>query len=427
MASTHESIGRSSYAFSFLDKTLRNFILKKLGSIGYGSIEVIDPYGTTYIGDAKQHDFPKAKLIIENPLFYRNIALKGALGAGESYMEGHWYSDNLVDLIAILAINQNVLASFEKGFAVLQRPLAWLFTLLSKNTIKGSKKNISAHYDLSNEMFQLFLDKNMMYSSAFYERSDSSLDEAAISKLERICQKMQLSPQDNILEIGTGWGGFAIYAAKNYGCQVTTTTISKEQYDYATRQVKEAGLEDKVTLYLKDYRDLSGQFDKIFSIEMIEAVGADFLDEYLRRCSNLLKPSGQLFLQAITINDQNYERALKEVDFIKKYIFPGSFIPSLNAISTSAKNATDLRLYHLEDLTPHYARTLLDWRKRFLSKAAELKHLGFDERFIKMWEYYFCYCAGGFREHSIGSVHLVFGKPRYRQDLSRINTWKKGV
>ncbi len=427
MATTNESINRSSYRISQVDKVLRNVILRKLESIKYGCIEVIDPYGTSYIGDPKQSEFPKAKLIIENPLFFRHVALKGALGAGESYMAGHWYSDNLVDLIGIFAINQEVLVSFERGLAVLQKPFAWLFTMLTKNTLEGSQKNISAHYDLSNDMFKLFLDEKMMYSSAFYEKNDASLDEAATAKLARICQKMALGPKDSILEIGTGWGGFAVYAAKNYGCQVTTTTISKEQYDYATHLVKKEGLEDKITIYLKDYRDLSGEFDKIVSIEMIEAVGADFLETYLGKCSNLLKPSGQLFLQAITINDQNYERALKEVDFIKKYIFPGSFIPSVNAIISSAKKATDLRLYHLEDLTPHYARTLLDWRKRFLSKAHELKNLGFDERFIKMWDYYFCYCAGGFREHSIGSVHLVFGKPRYRQDLSSINTWKKGA
>lgn len=407
----------SSSILLFLRKTL----LSKVKSIKHGSLVLTDPICSTILGDTSKE--LKVEITVNNLLFYRLVALKGALGASEAYIKGYWHSDNLPDVIRLLVLNQKILEDLEKGMALFQKPVLAVLGYLTRNTLQGSKDNIKAHYDLSNELFHLFLDKNMMYSSAVYPTEDSSLEVASINKLDRICKKLELKPSDHLLEIGTGWGGFAIYAAKNYGCRVTTTTISDEQFAYAEDKVLSLGLSDRIDVIKKDYRELEGKFDKIVSIEMIEAVGADFLDTYLKVCSDRLKDNGMMLIQAITINDQIYDRALKEIDFIKKYIFPGSFIPSVSAIIGSMKDATDLRLYNLEDITPHYAKTLSDWRNNFLEAKTNIIDLGFDENFIRMWDYYFSYCIGGFMERSIGSVQLVFAKPMYRGDLTKIVSW----
>jgi len=281
----------------------------------------------------------------------------------------------------------------------------------------GSRKNILAHYDLGNDFYALFLDETMTYSCAIFEQENSSLKQASEAKYDRICRKLQLAAGDRVIEIGTGWGGFAVHAARNYGVQVTTTTISDEQHQFARQRIKAAGLEDRITLLKKDYRDLSGKFDKLVSIEMIEAVGHQYLPIFFRTCSRLLKDDGIMALQAITIGDQIFDRHKRTVDFIKRYIFPGSCIPSITAISIALAKATDLRLVHLEDITPHYARTLREWRRRFFTNIKKVRALGFSDTFVRMWEYYLCYCEGGFAERYLGDVQMLFVKPLCRQDL----------
>jgi cyclopropane-fatty-acyl-phospholipid synthase len=293
---------------------------------------------------------------------------------------------------------------------------------VNRNTLKGSRRNIGAHYDLGNELFELFLDETMMYSCGIFERPESSLKEASEAKLERICRKLQLKASDHVIEIGTGWGGFAIYAAKHFGCRVTTTTISQQQYDYALQRVREAGLEDRITLLFRDYRELEGQFDKLVSIEMIEAVGHEHFDTYFRKCSELLKADGMMLLQSITIADQRYPIAKKSIDFIQRYIFPGGCLPSVAALSDSVARKTDMRIYDLEDIGVHYATTLRIWRERFFARLEEVHRLGYPERFIRMWNYYLSYCEGGFRQQAIGTVQLLLTKPRsLREPIHAIN------
>jgi cyclopropane-fatty-acyl-phospholipid synthase len=302
----------------------------------------------------------------------------------------------------------------DTGAAVFTRPIQKLFHWFNRNTRNGSKRNISAHYDLGNEFYGLWLDERMMYSSAVFERPDMSLDAAAVAKLDRICRKLRLSPQDHLLEIGTGWGGFAIHAARHYGCRVTTTTISEQQFDYAKAAIVQAGLQDRITLLRSDYRDLDGQFDKLVSIEMVEAVGHEYHDTYFQKCCDLLKPDGQMLLQAITIADQYYEQAKKSVDFIKRYIFPGGCLTSLTAMSETMTRVTDMRVIDVEDIGPHYAETLRRWHDRFFDRIDRVREMGFSEEFIRMWQYYLCYCEGGFIERSIGNVQMLMMRPDAR-------------
>jgi cyclopropane-fatty-acyl-phospholipid synthase len=303
----------------------------------------------------------------------------------------------------------------EKGLTWLTAPLHILFHLLRSNTKKGSRLNIIAHYDLGNDFYKLFLDETLTYSCGIFEREDSTLKEASLAKYARICQKLDLSPKDNVVEIGSGWGGFAIYAAQNYGCRITTTTISAAQYDLAKELIDKAGVAHKVQLLLEDYRDLRGKYDKLVSIEMIEAVGHKYLDTFFRSCSKLLKEDGMMLLQAITIKDQVFDQHKRSVDFIKRYIFPGSCIPSITAMSRSLARASDLKLFHLEDITPHYARTLSTWRQRFFANIEKVRDLGYPETFIRMWEYYLCYCEGGFAERYLGDVQMLLTKPLCRR------------
>ena len=282
----------------------------------------------------------------------------------------------------------------------------------------GSRKNIIAHYDLGNEFYSLFLDNTMTYSCGIFEQEQSTLEDASVAKYDRICKKLRLHPGDRVVEIGTGWGGFAVHAVQNYGVQVTTTTISNEQYEFAAKRFRDAGLDDQVSVLKKAYRDLRGTFDKLVSIEMIEAVGHHFYKTFFQTCSRLLKDDGMMALQAITIGDQIFNRHKRSVDFIKRYIFPGSCIPSITAISNALAKATDLRLVQLEDITPHYARTLREWRRRFFANIEKVRALGFSDTFIRMWEYYLCYCEGGFAERYIGDVQIVLAKPLWRQEIS---------
>ncbi|MDZ7617599.1 MAG: cyclopropane-fatty-acyl-phospholipid synthase family protein, partial [Patescibacteria group bacterium] len=338
------------------------------------------------------------------------------LGAAEAFIRGYWTCDNLVELVRIFCRNAAVSAGMEGGPVRLLSPVARLGHWLRRNTTAGSRRNIAAHYDLGNEFFALFLDQTLAYSCAIFSRPDSTLHEASVAKFDRICRKLALKPEDHLLEIGTGWGGFALHAASNYRCRITTTTISQKQYDYTRRLVASAGLGDRVTVLLKDYRDLTGTYDKLVSIEMIEAVGHQFFGTYFRACSKLLKRDGLMLVQAITIPDQRYDAYRRGVDFIQRYIFPGGCLPSVGAICDSVGRATDMRLVHFEDLTPHYAETLALWRQRFVANHDGVRALGFSDEFMRTWEYYFCYCEGAFRERAIGSAQLLLAKPACRRE-----------
>ncbi len=356
-----------------------------------------------------------ATLQVHHRRFYRQVALGGGLGAAESYLRGDWDAPDLTKTMRLLARNMDVLEEMEHGAARLLRPLRTAANWLRRNTRSGSKRNIAAHYDLSNDFFKLLLDPTMTYSSGVFPHEAATLEEASIEKYDRICRKLQLTPQDHVLEIGTGWGGFTEHAVKNYGCRVTTTTISDEQHDYAARRFRESGVTERVTLLKDDYRDLQGQFDRVVSIEMIEAVGEAFLPSYFAKCSDLLNPQGIMCLQAITIPDHRYDAYRKSVDFIQRYIFPGGFLPSIGAIATCLGQVTDFRLFHSEDFGPHYATTLAHWRRNFWEQISKVKSLGFDERFIRTWHYYLCYCEAGFHERQIGVSQLVLTKPGCRR------------
>jgi len=399
---------------AWLQNIARKLVLTRLQSLQRGGLQVIE--------DGIAHRFGstigvQATIHVHNPRFYGEIAFGGSIGAGEAYMLGYWSCDDLTGLIRLMVLNQDVMDSLEGGMAWLVRPLLKVLHWMNRNTQDGSRRNIAAHYDLGNDMFQLFLDPTMMYSSGIFDHDDSTLEQASIRKLDHICRKLALKPTDHVVEIGTGWGGFAIYAATHYGCSVTTTTISKAQYELAVECVKQAGLEHKITLLLSDYRDLQGKFDKLVSIEMIEAVGHAYYDTYFAKCAALLKPDGMMLVQAITIADQRYESAKHSVDFIQRYIFPGSCIPSVTALVDSVTRATDLRLFNLEDIGPHYARTLAEWRINFFRNIEQVRALGYPEEFIRMWEFYLCYCEGGFEERALGDVHMLLVKPDNRRDV----------
>lgn len=396
----------------WLQNLARGLVTDRLQHIATGKLTIIEDQTSTSFG---QENGLSVTIRVLDARFYGEIAFGGSIGAGEAYMLGYWTTDNLTNLIRLMVLNQGVMDNLEGGMAWLARPFLKALHWMNRNTHDGSRRNIAAHYDLGNDMFQLFLDPTMMYSSAVFDTHEMTLEQASISKLEHICRKLDLKPSDHVVEIGTGWGGFAIHAAGRYGCNVTTTTISKAQFDLANQRIKAAGLEHKITVLLKDYRVLEGKFDKLVSIEMIEAVGHQFYDTYFAKCASLLKPDGMALIQAITIADQRYESAKNSVDFIQRYIFPGSCIPSVTALLTSVTRASDLRLFNLEDIGPHYARTLAEWRIRFFANVDKVRALGYPEEFIKMWEFYLCYCEGGFEERALGDVHLLLVKPENRR------------
>ncbi len=397
-----------------MDRLTRRAIMALLKKLVHGQITLVENSRRYFFGE-KSARFPlNAVITVHHPQLYTRLFFGGSIGAAEAYMEGLWSADDLTMVMRILALNQKAFEDMEKGLARLTAPVYKFYHYVRKNTKVGSRKNILAHYDLGNEFYALFLDETMTYSCGIFEQENSTLREASEAKYDRICRKLQLAPGDRVVEIGTGWGGFAMHAARNYGVHVTTTTISDEQYLFAQDRIKSTGLEDRITLLKKDYRDLGGKFDKLVSIEMIEAVGHQYLTAFFRTCSRLLKDDGLMALQAITIGDQIFDRHKRSVDFIKRYIFPGSCIPSITAISKAIARATDLRLVHLEEITPHYARTLREWRRRFFANISKVRALGFSETFVRMWEYYLCYCEGGFAERYIGDVQIIFAKPIHR-------------
>ena len=392
----------------------RSTLIRLFESLRVGSITLHEGSESFSFGDPEHAGQPHGDIKIHDASVYRHLLLGGSIGAGESFMQGHWSSANLTEVIQVFTANMHLLQAMDAKQSLLKRAGLAVAHLLNRNTLNGSRRNISAHYDLGNDFFELFLDSTMMYSSAVFPHQEASLEQASTHKLDLICQQLQLCADDHLLEIGTGWGGMAIHAAKHYGCKVTTTTISQEQYNYASERVKKEGLQDKITLLCEDYRDLQGSYDKLVSVEMIEAVGHAFYQNYFNKCSSLLKPEGLMVIQAITMADQRYAQARDSVDFIKRYIFPGGCLPSVEVISKHLRQDTDMQMIHLRDITQDYADTLAHWRERFFEQLPAVREQGFDRSFERMWEFYLCYCEGGFRERVIGTVQLTFAKPGYR-------------
>ena len=399
--------------FTALDRVLRRRLLERLQALQGRPVVLVDQLGISGTGDGCSNVAP-LRIDVHGPGFYRALAANGSVGAAESYMDGEWDCADLVGLVQLLVRNRDLLDAMERGPARIGGWAMRGWNALRRNTRDGARRNIAAHYDLGNDFFSLFLSDDLMYSSALYAGHDDTLEAASTRKLDRICDKLRLGPDDHVVEIGTGWGGFALHAARTRGCRVTTTTISREQHALASQRIADAGLQERVTVLLSDYRDLQGQYDKLVSIEMIEAIGPQYLGTYFATLGRLLKPDGLALVQAITIEDHRYEQALRSVDFIKRHVFPGSFIPSIAAMLSSKARSCDLALVHLEDFGPSYARTLQAWRERFLSRRDDVRAQGFDERFLRMWAFYLAYCEGGFRERSIGVAHLLMAKPGYR-------------
>jgi len=415
----HPSIARAkghrALSLGWNQTLAKRLILRLLSQIEMGCLRLHQGDERYEFGQAPEDTDLVADLHVHDPQAYTEVAFGGAPGSGEAYMSGYWSTPNLTQVTRIFVRNQKVLEAMGERQSMIGKTLLKLFHRFNRNSKEGAKRNIAAHYDLGNDFFKLFLDPSMMYSSAIYPSPEASLAEAAEYKLKRICDKLELGPQDHLLEIGTGWGGLAVYAAKHYGCKVTTTTISRAQWEQAQKAVREAGLEDSVTLLMEDYRDLTGRYDKLVSVEMIEAVGHEHFDIYFRRCSELLADDGLMLLQAITIADQRYARASRRVDFIQRYIFPGGSLPSVSLMTGLMRQLTDMSLLHMEEIGQHYARTLRDWRLAFDAQLDKVRAMQFDERFIRMWQYYLCYCEGGFMERSIGTAQLLMAKPNYRQ------------
>ena len=400
---------------TFWDRLAKKGVIKALNQIRVGRLVLEDNGEITEFGQSADEASVMAHIFVHQSASYRDILFGGTIGAAEAYMLGRWSSSNLLDVVRLMVLNLSMLNEMDRDRPFLSRLSTKILHKFNANTPSGSRKNISAHYDLGNEFFKLFLDPTMMYSAAIYPNDDSTLEQASLHKLDTICRKLRLNENDHLLEIGTGWGGLAIHAAKHYGCRVTTTTISQEQYNYAREAVEREGLQDKVTLLLKDYRDLTGSYNKLVSIEMIEAVGHEYYASYFSQCSKLLTDDGLMLIQAITIADQRYHRAKDSVDFIQRYIFPGGCLPSNEIIASCIRKFTDMHIVALHDIGIDYAKTLAEWRKRFHANIDQVKAQGFDDVFCRMWEYYLCYCEGGFSERAISTAQMVFAKPQARE------------
>ena len=394
----------------------RERLRRRLASIAGGALEVEDPWGIWRAGKGGSGGGPRppVRLRVRSPRVYRSILSGGGIGAARAYMEGGWDCDDLTGLFSLLLRNTRHLDEMGTGLAAVSGALDRLRHRLRRNSRAGSRRNARAHYDLGNEFFALFLDETMTYSSGIFTDPARELREASIEKLDRICRKLDLGPRDHVVEIGCGWGSFAIHAAARYGCRVTAATLSRGQLGEARRRVAAHGLDDRVQIVLRDYRDLHGAFDKLVSIEMIEAVGHEHLPGFFGKCASLLRPDGAMLLQAITMPDRRYRRYLHSSDFIRRFVFPGSNVPSLRAMQAAVHRATDFRLVHLEDFGPHYARTLRAWRDAFEARYGEARALGYGERFLRMWRYYLCYCEAGFARRYTGVVQMLLDRPDRR-------------
>jgi cyclopropane-fatty-acyl-phospholipid synthase len=403
------------------EKLARKAIFRVLGNLKVGTLTLHEGQGSYHFGTPGQPGEPQAEVHVHDPAVYGQVLTGGSIAPGEAYIQGHWSSPDPVAVTRLFSANLRVLEKLDTRQSLATKIALGLAHRLNRNTRQGSRGNIAAHYDLGNEFFRLFLDPTMMYSSALFTDRASTLEAASEAKLDEICRQLELRPGDHLLEIGTGWGGMAIHAARRYGCRVTTTTISREQYEYACARVKEEGLEDRITLLFEDYRSLEGEYDKLVSIEMIEAVGHEFYANYFECCARLLKQDGKMVIQAITIADQRYDQARKSVDYIKRYIFPGGCLPSMAVIADNVARHTDMQIVHLRDITEDYALTLAEWRRRFMNRLDEVRAMGFDDSFVRLWDYYLSYCEGGFRERIISTVQLAMAKPGYRFDSTSVS------
>lgn len=409
----------SEESVSWIDKLAKKTVLRLLSHLRLGRLKVIDGEQVFEFGQSPEQAEIRADITVHHPSVYRMVFSNGSIGSGEAYMQGAWSSSDLLQVVRIMVANTAMLDKMEDEASLFKRLSNKAAHMLSRNSRNQAQKNISAHYDLGNDFFKLFLDETMQYSSAIFLRDDMSLHEASLSKIRHIGQRLQLQPEDSVLEIGCGWGGLAVHLVKEFGCRMTSITISKEQYDYARQWVAAEGLQERIDVQFKDYRDVEGSFDKIISIEMIEAVGHQYYKDYFSQCSRLLKDDGQMLIQAITIADQRYEQAKHNVDFIQKYIFPGGSLPSIEVIASSVAKFTDMQIVALQDITRDYALTLAAWRESFKKREAEVRKLGCDDAFIKMWEFYLYYCEGGFIQRLISTSQLIFAKPGCR-NLPRI-------
>lgn len=414
---------RSTLLSRPLQSVGRRIVRSALSRLRHGLVDIVEN-GTVIAsgGDRTDMTLPHLRVEVLDPRFFTSVCFGGGVGLAEAYLDGLWTCSDLAGLIHTLTVNYAALTTLETPLSRALESLDKLRYALQRNTKAGSKRNIVAHYDLSNTFFQTFLDQSMSYSCGVFRDEasvtsspETALAESQVEKIDRACRKLALKPEHHLLEIGTGWGALAIHAARHYGCRVTTTTISDEQHALARERITRAGLQDRITLLKTDYRDLPSlphRFDRLVSIEMIEAVGVENLNDYFRVCGEMLTPEGSFLLQAIVIRDQFFARAARRVDFLKKYIFPGSCLPSVATIMQATTRASDLRLWHSEDIGPHYVTTLKLWREKFFANITAVRSLGFDDRFIRLWEYYLAYCEGAFRARHVGDVQMLFTKPR---------------
>ncbi|WP_282064183.1 SAM-dependent methyltransferase [Vibrio rotiferianus] len=401
-------------------KAARGVLFQCLQKMEIGCLTVIESFKTETTERSERFSTPNgeyngepvvATIEVKHPGFYSRILQGGSIAAGEAYMDGWWDSPDLTALMKLMALNMRALDKLEEQGSWLTRLLYKFSHWTNRNSQENSRKNIHAHYDLGNNLYEAFLDTNMLYSSALYNEVGDSLEQAQINKMDRLCQQLELKASDHVIEIGTGWGAMAIYMAEQYGCQVTTTTISEEQHAYAEQKINERGLEGKITLLKEDYRNLTGTYDKLVSIEMIEAVGKQFLPSYIKKCESLLKSGGLMAIQAITIADQRYDYYSNNVDYIQKYIFPGGFLPSVTSLTQATTKYSDLVTRDLFDIGLDYAKTLNVWHRRFNQAESEVRSFGYDDRFVRMWRYYLSYCEGGFLARTISAVHMTFQRP----------------
>ena len=410
----YKNIQQENTKVAWIDQVARSILFKKLDAIEHGYLQIYFNGLAYEFGDKEKQKHLHAVIHVHDIQTFRAIIFGGEPAAGKTYVQGGWSSENLIDVIRLFTLNRAVLFSFKYGVGSLAKHMYGFMHRLRKNSKQGSKRNIQAHYDIGNDLYRLFLDKNMMYSSACFTSQQDDLEKASEHKLKLICEKLDLHTNDHVLEIGSGWGGFAIYAAKNYGCHITTTTISEEQYEYVKNQVEEKQLSHQISVLKKDYRELEGTFDKLVSIEMVESVGHQYLDEYFKTCNRLLKTTGVMLIQSITISDYLYDHYLHSMDFIRKYIFPGGSLPSISAMLDSVGKSSDMTLFHCESYASSYAKTLEVWHQRFISNKEKVIELGYPSAFLRLWEYYLKYCQAGFEERVIDVHHLVLKKPDNR-------------
>ncbi|AZL68355.1 MULTISPECIES: SAM-dependent methyltransferase [Pseudomonas] len=407
------SVSKSAGLTPLLGGLVRNAVLAQLRRISRGQLRLIGNDQQWTFGETDSALYAEVEILDEAA--WGMVAGNGSIGAGEAYIHGYWRSPDLAAVTRLFVANLDVLDAMERGLARFGRPALRLLHSLNRNSRRGARRNILAHYDLGNALFERLLDPTMMYSAAQFDSAEQSLEQAQLNKLERICQKLELKPHDHLLEIGSGWGSLAIHAATRHGCRVTTTTLSQAQYSHTLQRVKALGLERRISVLCEDYRDLRGRFDKLVSIEMIEAVGHRYLPTYFRQCAALLKDDGLMLLQAITIRDQRYAQARRSVDFIQRYIFPGGALPSLSVLLDTASRQTALNLLHMEDFGQDYARTLRHWRDNLRLARGALSEMGYDDTFQRLWEFYLCYCQGGFEERVIGVAQLLWATPQARR------------